>query len=94
MSRFQFDLSDDDLDRLADRIASRLGPRLEPATDDGWMDSREAAEYLGISRDALKRHMAARSIPFAQDGPGSRCYFKRADLDAWRGGAQRLDESA
>jgi hypothetical protein len=42
MSRFQFELSDADLDRLADRIAARLGPRLEPATDDGWMDSREA----------------------------------------------------
>jgi excisionase family DNA binding protein len=84
MSRLEFDLSDADLDRLADRIAARLGPRLEPATDNGWMTSAQAAAYLAISPDALKKLTAARSIPFSQDGPGARCFFRRADLDEWR----------
>lgn len=75
-------------ERTLDRLAELLEPRLRrlkaPTTGDGWLDSRDAAAYLGISKHALHRLTAERRIPFSQDTPGSRTYFKRSDLDGWR----------
>jgi excisionase family DNA binding protein len=75
--------------RLAADLADVLRPHLQqheqPAAD-RWMNSREAAAYLGLTRAALHRHTAARTIPFTQDAPGGKCWFSRADLDAWRRG--------
>lgn len=75
------------LDRLADLLADRLADRLgadERNGADRWMPAGEAAAYLGLSRHALHRLTAARTIPCSQDGPGARCYFRRSDLDHWR----------
>ncbi len=70
-------------DLVADRIAARLaGPRV--SQKDEWLDTRRAAEYLGIHRDSLRRLAAERAIPTEQAGAGCKLYFKRSDLDAWR----------
>jgi excisionase family DNA binding protein len=72
------------LDRLNVRSAGRA-----PAAD-GWMSTRQAAEHLGISMHAIHRLTAAREVPFSQDGPGCRCWFRRSELDRWRqGGSAR-----
>jgi excisionase family DNA binding protein len=52
--------------------------------DDEWIDSRHAAEYLGVHRDTLRKLAAERAIPTEQDGPNWKLYFRRSDLDAWR----------
>lgn len=78
-------LDDAALDRLADALAPRLQRRISQATTgNGWLDSRDAAAYLGISKHSLHRLTSERRIPFSQDAPGARCYFKRSDLDGWR----------
>jgi excisionase family DNA binding protein len=84
----ELDKDDDALDQFAQLLAPRLSRLVAPAatTTDGWLDTRRAAEYLGISRQSLHRHTAAQAIPFAQDGPGCKCWFKRSELDAWRRG--------
>jgi hypothetical protein len=77
-----------------DLLAERLGPRLrlaQPApasAPDRWMDSAAAADYLGISRNALHKHTAARTIPFEQSGPNGKLWFRAAELDEWRRGQQ------
>jgi hypothetical protein len=79
------------LDALADRLAPRLASRLaSPPAPDGWMDAKGAAAYLSISLHALHKLTAARSIPFEQDAPGCKLWFKRSELDAWR----RCDRNA
>ncbi len=79
------ELDDDALDELAALLAPRLQHRLAMApADDGWLDTPAAADYLGLSRHALHRLTADRRIPFSQDAPGARCYFRRRDLDEWR----------
>jgi hypothetical protein len=68
-------------------LALRLEPFLTPVVGktDEWMDSRAAAEYLGFpSVHVLHKLTSARTIPFHQDGPGCKCWFKRSELDAWR----------
>jgi excisionase family DNA binding protein len=78
-------LDDTAIDRLAAGIASRLPSTSDTAAAaDGWLSSRQAAEYLGITLAALHRLTASRRIPFSQDRPGARCWFRRGDLDAWR----------
>lgn len=68
--------------QLLPQLADLLREQGEPV--DGWLDSRQAADYLQVSLSTIHRLTAARSIPFEQSSPGSKCYFRRADLDAWR----------
>lgn len=78
------------INELADRVAERLAvsanlaPLLEPNGEDEWLDSRHAAEYLGVHRDTLRKLAAERAIPTEQDGPNCKLYFRRSDLDSWR----------
>ena len=50
----------------------RRGP--EP---DGWMSTREAAEYAGTTTHALHKAMAAREIEFEQEVRGGKAWFRR-----------------
>jgi len=74
------------VDRFAEKVAAVIAERLSAPDDrtDEWFDSRNAAEYLGIHRDTLRKLAAERAIPTEQDGPGCKLYFRRSDLDAWR----------
>jgi excisionase family DNA binding protein len=77
--------------QLADRVTGAVLARLDaPAASDAeWLDSRHAADYLGLHRDTLRKLAAERAIPSEQDGPGCKLYFRRSDLDAWRSGGGR-----
>jgi excisionase family DNA binding protein len=67
-------------------LAERLRPYLRPVAPppDEWLDSEAAAAYLSLPRSTLHKLTAERAIPFNQDGPGCKLYFKRSALDAWR----------
>lgn len=69
-------------DLVADKVVARLGAVREE--EDRWFDTRDAAEYLGIHRDRLRRLAAEGSIPVEQGGAGCKLYFRRSELDAWR----------
>jgi excisionase family DNA binding protein len=79
------------VDRLAVRFVALLGERRPDDADrrDEWLDSRHAADYLGVHRDTLRKLAAERAIPSEQDGPGCKLYFRRSDLDVWRRGGGR-----
>jgi len=83
--RVAFVLAPGSLDLVADAVASRVAARLTQPCDttDGWMDSADAARYIGRSISSLHKLTAARRIPFSQDGPGAKCFFRRSDLDDW-----------
>jgi len=79
-------LIDELLGRLADLVVDRLVERSDTSTQpaDDWMDAREAAAYLGVHRDTLRKLAAERTVPVHQDGPGCKLYFNRDELDEWR----------
>ena len=79
-------LDDSALDLLAERLAPRLAERTPPAGGDRWLTAREAAAHVGLSLHALHKLTAARTIPFEQDGPGCKLWFRRSELDRWRTG--------
>jgi excisionase family DNA binding protein len=68
------------------RLAARLAPFLPSPTpsDDGWIDAKEAAAYLGLPLSAIHKWSAARTIPCEQERPGAKLYFQRSALDEWR----------
>jgi excisionase family DNA binding protein len=75
------------LARLADLVAERLAARSPEAAEQNaeeWMDTRRAADYLGVHRDTIRKLAAERAIPTHQDGPGCKLYFRRDELDEWR----------
>jgi excisionase family DNA binding protein len=77
---------------VADRVAARLAEPQRQRADE-WLDSRRAAEYLGIGRDSLRRLAAEGSIPTEQAGVGCKLFFRRSDLDTWRCNARGPIES-
>jgi len=79
-------LDDAALDSLADRLAPRLARRFVAVArpENEWLTARAAAKHLGISVTALHKLTSSRMIPFEQDGPGCKLWFRRAELDAWR----------
>jgi excisionase family DNA binding protein len=80
-------------DRVAAAVVERLGAtRVEQAPE--WLDSREAAAYLGLHRDTLRKLAAERAIPAEQDGPGCKLFFRRNALDEWRAAGGRAGHPA
>jgi excisionase family DNA binding protein len=79
------------LGRLADLVAERVAARIGASggeEDDRWLDTRGAAEYLGVHRDTIRRLASERAIPAEQAGAGCKLYFRRHDLDQWRRAAE------
>lgn len=72
------------IDRLADAVVDQIAARLPQQTEDGWMESQEAAVYLKVPLSTIRKWTAEGSIPFTQNGPGARCFFLRSELDRWR----------
>jgi excisionase family DNA binding protein len=74
------------LAHLADLVAERLAARLAAPSRqaDEWLDTRGAAEYLGVHRDTVRRLAAERTVPSEQEGPGCKLFFRRRDLEEWR----------
>lgn len=70
------------------RALLQIVPPQSAPVPDRWMDSAGAGAYLGISRNALHKHTAARTIPFEQSGPNGKLWFRAAELDEWRRGQQ------
>ena len=71
-------------ERIADAVAVRIAQRAERWRLPEWLDSRGAAEYLGLHPDTVRKLAAERAIPAEQDGPGCKLFFLRSDLDEWR----------
>ena len=98
MIELRLALSDDQVAALAAQVAARLAaghpPLDKSAPEDGWLNTRQAAEYLGLSVHALHKLTAARAVPFEQEGPGCRCWFKRSDLDGWVRAGRPLGHTA
>lgn len=76
-------LDEESLRLLASRLQPYLHQEDRPA-ERVWLSTAEAAEHLGITVHALHKHTSARTVPFEQTVPGAKCWFDRAELDAWR----------
>jgi predicted DNA-binding transcriptional regulator AlpA len=87
MAVLSIELPENVLDALAEIVAARVLERLDGAPrEDRWLDAKQAADYLGLTVNALHKLSARRQLPAHQDGPGRKLYFLRSELDSWRSG--------
>ncbi len=71
-----------ELDQVAlDAVAAAMPAPIEPWPQ--WMTVETAARYLDVSPGRLRKLVARRQVPFAQEGKGCRLNFSRDDLDQW-----------
>jgi excisionase family DNA binding protein len=73
-------------DQLAERVAARLPPQPGAPAENAWLSTKEAAEHLGLTANALHKLARQGRVPHEQDGPGCKLWFRAAELDAWRRG--------
>jgi hypothetical protein len=77
-------LTDAQLEAIAERVADIMAAR-EPAGE-RWLDTKDAADYLGYHPVTLRKLAAERRIDFQQDGPGCKLWFSTHELDRHRRG--------
>ena len=76
-------LSQDVVEAIAERAAQIVLERESRTTGwPEWMGVETAARYLDISPERVRKLQARRLIPYHQEGPGCRVFFRRAELDA------------
>jgi hypothetical protein len=66
-----------DDDALA-TIAAAITPT---STAQEWFDVKGAAAYMDVSPERVRKLKARHAIAYAQEAPGCRVLFRRADLD-------------
>jgi excisionase family DNA binding protein len=77
-------LDGDQLDALALAVARRVSELLPEPAEDGWLDSRGMADYLGVPLSMIRTMTARGELPTYQDREGGNHYGKRSELDEWR----------
>ena len=70
-------LQPDQFEALAQRVAAVLAE----GRDDGFLDAKGAAAYLGSSRKAIYALVERRKLPYYR--PAGRLLFDRAELRTW-----------
>ena len=65
----------------AARTLELFSTQLERDAWPEWMSVEKAAKYLDVSQERLRKLQARREIPFHQEAPGCRIFFRRHDLD-------------
>jgi len=86
-------LHESDIEAIALRVASLLDDGQAARSEDRWMTTAEATTHLGVSLHSMRNLIARRAIPYSQERPGARLYFRASDLDRWRAeqGREPLD---
>ena len=87
----QLALNDATVEAIAERVASILAeqPRAEGSESwPEWMSVETAARYLDVSPERVRKLQGRGELPFHQEGPRCRVFFRRSDLDeamaGWR----------
>ena len=74
-----------ELERMIERAVERALAKHEPTPSPrGWVGVPGAAEYLGISKEAIRSKVARNELPVHRQGRSVR--FSIAELDAWARG--------
>jgi hypothetical protein len=77
----------DTVERELERVAE-----LVPVRE--WLDSKAAADYLGVTRRALYHYVADRGLVAYQDEPHGKLWFKRSVIDSWRSGSPYVEDDS
>jgi excisionase family DNA binding protein len=73
------------LETLRQEVQRAVTDALAAKQDDGWLDERAAALYLGVTKGALQAYVRRGQLEMVRSPVGRR-RVKRSALDAWMTG--------
>jgi len=76
------------LEAVAERAAEIVLERSPASSWPEWMSVDTAARYLDVPVERVRKLKERRELPYYQDAPGCRVFFRRAELDAWMAGCR------
>jgi len=71
---------------LAAFVANLMRAQAQPSGSETWpewMNIDTAARYLDCTPERVRKLVARREIPYHQEAPGCRIFFRRDELDTW-----------
>ncbi len=71
---------------LVAEVRAELEAGQEKPQHGHWLDTEQAANYLGVHPVTLRKLAANGRVPFEQDKPGAKLWFEASRLDSWRRG--------
>ena len=77
---------------LAALVANLLRAQPQPSGSESWpewMNVDTAARYLDCTPERVRKLVARREIPYHQEAPGCRIFFRRPELDTWMAASRR-----
>lgn len=77
---------------LAALVAELLHTQGQPSATDTWpewMNVDTAASYLDCTPERVRKLVARREIPYHQEAPRCRIFFRRQELDTWMAASRR-----
>jgi excisionase family DNA binding protein len=77
-------IPDDAVAEIVERVAALVVERMQVESHSWpeWMSVETAARYLDVSPERLRKLQARRQLPYHQEGPGCRVFFRQKELDA------------
>ena len=85
----KIELTDETLQQLVEAVVARVRAELEPSEQrQEWLSVESAARYLDVGVERVRKLAAGRDLPYYQEGPGCRVFFRRSELDAWMSGTR------
>ena len=80
----KIELTDETLQQLVEEVVYRVRAELEPSEQrQEWLSVESAARHLDVSAERIRKLAAVRDLPYYQEAPGCRVFFRRSELDAW-----------
>ena len=73
--------SDDEIERIAVRVAAILDEREPPSPGTGWLNTKQAAEYMACPTSRIHDLVQLRALHPEREG--KRLLFRRSDLDLY-----------
>lgn len=76
-------------EHLRGDLLRELGGDRDHAKWPEWMSVETAANYLDVTVERVRKLKDRREIPYYQEAPGCRVFFRRSELDEWMSGFRR-----
>ena len=78
-------LDEEQLAAIAAKVRADLSTEIQPNAEPWpeWLSVESAARYLDVAQERVRKLIARRAVPYYQEAPGCRIFFRRSELDEW-----------
>ena len=71
------------IEQISEHVLAKLAENGQQSGWPEWMSVETAAAYLDVSAERVRKLQARSEIPYYQEAPNCRVFFRRQELDQW-----------